>query len=183
MRSASIRTTQSPKLKIFEYLQCSDFNASETFDAVKNFLDDTVHGIIGPRLKLRRIPARGINAARASIVLVPGQHVQLHDGTVCLYVGSYIDADKKIRAMVINYRYFELKRSRGRNTSACIHPGAKLPWLERCNSQEIRSVKISHKFFVSLLCQLFVSIRMVFLLVHGIFNWNLRKTKERPCNE
>jgi len=161
-----------------------DFHAKETFKAVLAFLERTSYSNLGPRLKLRRIKASGKKAARPAIVLVPGQYVMLHDGTVCLYAGAYMDAAGSIRALVLNMKQFEPKRGRKKGLRVSIHPGAKLPWLERCPAEEIRSVNSKQIFYrVFVVPALFVSPQgdisnNGYLLVHGVFNWDLRSKKE-----
>ena len=187
MRSASIWTSKSPRERILENLTCLDFHSKETFKAVIALLDRTQYGTLGPRLKLRRINARGEEAARPAIVLVPGQYAMLHDGTVCLYAGAFSDAEGTVRAMALNMEQYEPKRGRRNIARVCIHPGAKLPWLARCPAEQIRAVNANRIFYrVFVVPALFVtpqgdSSHLGYLLVHGIFNWGLRtKKKDRP---
>ena len=186
MRTACIWKAQSPLEKISEYLECVDFHAAELFFEVKGFLRRTEYTMIGPRLQLRRIPARGTYAARPSIVLVPGQYVQLHTEAICLYLGSFRDLDGGIRAMVLNTRPYQQKRSGDKKARCCVHPGALLPWLARCPAQEIRSVNSK-----SILCRVFVAPALFntplnevshdgYLLVHGIFNWDIVNAEAQP---
>ena len=184
MRSATIWKSKSPSARILEHLTCLDFQAKETYKAVVAFLERTLYSNLGPRLKLRRIKARGEEAARPAIILVPGQYVMLHDKTVCLYAGAYMHADGSIRALVLNMKPFEPKRGRKNGQRGSIHPGAKLPWLERCPVEQIRSVKSKEIFYrVFVVPALFVShegeiSNNGYLLVHGVFNWDLRRTKD-----
>jgi hypothetical protein len=187
MRSSSIWTSKSPRERILENLTCLDFHAKLTFKAVVALLERTQYGTLGPRLKLRRIIARGEEAARLAIVLVPGQYVMLHDGTVCLYAGAFSDAEGTVRAMVLNMEQYDRKRGRRNIARVCIHPGAKLPWLARCPAEQIRAVNANRIFYrVFVVPALFVTPQgeishLGYLLVHGIFNWDLRtKKKDRP---
>jgi hypothetical protein len=151
MRNAYMWKSKNPLNKIFELLECVDFHAEETFKATIEFLRRTEHTTVGPRLQLRRIPASRRFGERPSIVLVPGQYVLLHTKEICLYVGSYVDLDGKIRAMVINTRPYKQKRPRDKRSPSSPHPCANLPWLSRCPAQEIRSIRSR-----SILCRVFV---------------------------
>ena len=186
MRTACIWKSKTPLDKIFELLQCVDFHAEETFTATTEFLRRTEHTTVGPRLQLRRIPASGTFGERPSIVLVPGQYVLLHTKEICLYVGSFVDLDGKIRGLVINTRPYVQKRPRDKRSRCSMHPGTKLPWLSRCPAHEVRSIRSR-----SILCRVFVVPALFvtrenevshngYLLVHGIFNWQLLNQEDHP---
>ena len=189
MRTACIWKTKSPLAKILEFLECVDFHAADTFAATREFLRLTEHTTVGPRLQLRRIPASALYGERPSIVLVPGQYVRLHTEEICLYVGSFVDVLGKIRAMVISTRPYVQKRTRGKRTPTSLHPGALLPWLARCPAQDIRSISSR-----SILCRVFVVPALFvtqeneishegYLLVHGIFNWQLLHQEDHPFED
>ena len=186
MRTASIWKAKSPLATILEYLECVDFHAADTFAATTEFLRRTEYTTIGPRLLLRRIPASGKYGARPSILLVPGQYVLLHTTEVCLYVGSFVDLEGTIHAMVLNTRPYVQKRKGDRKRTSSLHPGAQLPWLARCPAQEIRAVRSR-----SILCRVFVVPALFvtpenevdhdgYLLVHGIFNWDIVEPEKQP---
>ena len=155
--------------------------------ATTEFLRLTEHTTVEPRLQLRRIPASALYGERPSIVLVPGQYVRLHTEEICMYVGSFVDVLGNIRAMVIRTRpYVQKKRTRGKRTPTSLHPGALLPWLARCPAQDIRSISSR-----SILCRVFVVPALFvtpeneishdgYLLVHGIFNWQLLHQEDHP---
>ena len=98
-----------------------------------------------------------------------------------------MDAAGSILALVLNMKQFEPKRGRRKGPGVSIHPGAKLPWLARCPAERIRAVNANRIFYrVFVVPALFVSPQGEishngYLLVHGIFNWDLRtKKKDRP---
>ena len=186
MRTGCIWKSKTPLASLLEYLECVDFHAAETFAATTEFLGRTEYITIGPRLQLRRIPASGEYGARPSIVLVPGHYVFLHTKEICLYVGSFVDPEGNIRAMVINTKPYVQKRRKDTKKSSSLHPGALLPWLARCPADEIRAISSR-----SILCRVFVVPALFvtpenevshdgYLLVHGIFNWELVNPEEHP---
>jgi len=182
------------------YLKCFDFDALSVYQALKR-----IHGahvefapsecIYSPKLELPRVCATAKTGARPTVILIPGHHVVISSGELCMFLGALRKLSGDIFVYVLKLDPYtqkaaqkhKKKKSRtSTNVSEVIHPVAKLRHFERRKVDTIELIPVNEiSFKVRVVPAFNVSSNMEitidgYLLSHGVFNFEYRGKNEQP---
>ena len=180
------------------YLKCFDFDALRVFKSLKRMhVSSNKEFTYSGKLELPRICATFRTAARPAVILIPGHHVQLASGELCMFLGALRMNHEEIFAYVLKLDPYikDFKKSTNRKAkkkkqtlSDVVHPVAKLRLYQRRHVDDIELIPVRDFYIKVRVVPAFhvednmdISING-YLLSHGMYNFDFRGKNEQPAS-